>query len=66
MSIKLGASKHQTLGTRPVAQLLSSHVPLWWPRVCRFGPRVWTYAPLVKLCCGRRPTYKVEEDAHRC
>ena len=23
-------------------------------------------APLVKPCCGRCPTYKVEEDGHRC
>ena len=23
-------------------------------------------APLGKPCCGRRPTYKVEEDGHRC
>ena len=23
-------------------------------------------ALLVKPCCGRRPTYKVEEDGHRC
>ena len=23
-------------------------------------------AQLGKLCCGRRPTYKVEEDGHRC
>ena len=23
-------------------------------------------APLSKQCCGRRPTYKVEEDGHRC
>ena len=23
-------------------------------------------APLVKPCCGRRPTYKVEEDGHGC
>ena len=22
--------------------------------------------PLGKPCCGRRPTYKVEEDGHRC
>ena len=22
--------------------------------------------PLVKTCCGRRPTYKVEEDEHGC
>ena len=23
-------------------------------------------APLDKPCCGRRPTYKVEEDGHGC
>ena len=23
-------------------------------------------APLVQLLCGRRPTYKVEEDGHGC
>ena len=23
-------------------------------------------APLVKPCCGRRPTYKEEEDEHGC
>ena len=23
-------------------------------------------AQLVKPCCGRRPTYEVEEDGHRC
>ena len=23
-------------------------------------------APLTKLCCGRRPTYKVEEDGCGC
>ena len=23
-------------------------------------------APLGKPCCGRRPTYKVEEDEHGC
>ena len=23
-------------------------------------------APLVKPCCGRCPTYKVEEDGHGC
>ena len=23
-------------------------------------------APCGQLCCGRRPTYKVEEDGHRC
>ena len=24
-----------------------------------------TYTPLIKPCCGRDPTYKVEEDGHR-
>ena len=23
-------------------------------------------APLIKPLCGRRPTYKIEEDGHRC
>ena len=23
-------------------------------------------AQVVKPCCGRRPTYKAEEDGHRC
>ena len=23
-------------------------------------------APFVKPCCGRRPTYKAEEDGHGC
>ena len=23
-------------------------------------------APLGKPCCGRRPTYKIEKDAHGC
>ena len=23
-------------------------------------------APLGKPCCGRHPTYKIEEDGHRC
>ena len=36
------------------------------PWVCQFGSRVWTYTPLGKPCCGRHPTYKVEEDGHEC
>ena len=36
------------------------------PGVRRFGSWVRTYALLVKPCCGRHPTYKVEEDGHRC
>ena len=34
------------------------------------GSPVWILvadmALLVKPCCGRRPTYKVEEDGHGC
>ena len=32
----------------------------------QFGSQVWTYAPLIKPCCGRHPTYKVEKDGHGC
>ena len=35
-----------------------------------WGSPVWIpgadMAPLGKLCCGRCPTYKVEEDGHGC
>ena len=54
------------LGTSPVAQQLRSHIPLWRPGVCWFRSQVRTYALLGRPCCGRRPTYKVEEDGHRC
>ena len=34
------------------------------------GPPVWMLgvdmSPLIKPCCGRHPTYKVEEDEHGC
>ena len=52
------------LGVGPVAQWLSSHILLQWPRVRHFGSQVWTYALLVNPRCGRCPTYQVEEDGH--
>ena len=49
-----------------MVQQLSSHVPLQWPGVHRFGSQVQTCALLVKPCCGRCPTCEVEEDGHGC
>ena len=46
------------LGARPVAQLLSLHIPLWQPRVHQFKSWVRTYTLLIRPCCGRHPTYK--------
>ena len=43
----------------PVAQSLSSHVPLRRPGASR--SQVQTYTPL-----GEPPTYKVEEDGQGC
>ena len=51
---------------QPVGSAVKSRVPLQWPSVHQFGSQVWTYAPLVKPCCGRCPTNKVEEDGHGC
>ena len=34
---------------------------LWQPGVRRFGSWAQTYALLMKSCCGRYPTYKVEK-----
>ena len=54
------------LGAGPMAQRLSAHVWLRQPR----GSPVWIpgadMAPLGKPYCGRRHTYKVEEDGHGC
>ena len=50
------------IGASLVVRQLSLHVLLWRPVVCQFGSQVRTYAPLIKPCCGRYPTYKVEED----
>ena len=61
-----GHIKKKISGACPMGQQLSSHIPLQQPQVCRFRSWVRTYALLFKLCCGRCPTYKVEEDGHGC
>ena len=60
--------KEKQQGGQPggTAQRLSLHAPLKRPRVGWFRSWVLNYPPLVKPCCGRRPTYKVEEDGHGC
>src|SRR3712207_8214044 len=52
---------------------LSLHdaLPIWLAQwhsgsVCTFRSQVWTDVLLDKPSCGRYPTYKVEEDWHRC
>ena len=64
-SLNKNFSKEKQRGP-PSGVAVSSHILLQRPGVCRFGSQVWIYALLVKPCFGRRPTYKVEEDGHRC
>ena len=54
------------IGVSPVVQRLSLHVLLWQPGVGEFRSWVRTYTLLIKPCCGRHPTSKVEEDGHGC
>ena len=58
--------KSKNIGAGPVVQWLSVHIPLLaaWGSLVRI-PSV-DMAPLGKPCCGRHPTYKVEEDGHDC
>ena len=56
--VSFGALKEMYYGASLVAQRLSSHVPLQRLGVCQFGSPVQTYAPLVKPCYSRYPTYK--------
>ena len=46
------------LGVGPVAQWLSSHALLWWPRVHGFGSQAPTYKPLIRPSCGGIPHTK--------
>ena len=55
-------NKRYKLGAGPVAQQLGAHILLRRPGVRQFGSPGADMALLGKPCCGRRPTYKVEED----
>ena len=46
-----------------MVKLAHSASVAWGSLVGNLGVDV---APLVKPCCGRCPTYKVEEDGHGC
>ena len=60
----VASGKEVCPGAGPVVQWLSLHVLLRRPGVHRFRSRAQIYVLLVKPCCGRHPTYKVEEDGH--
>ena len=62
----ISGQKERTSGAHRAAQRLSSHIPLRWPGVHKFRSQVQTYAPLGKPCCGKHPTYNIEEDGHGC
>ena len=54
-------------GARAVAQRLSSHIPILSGLGFAGSDPGADMAPHGKTpCCGRRPTYKVEEDGHGC
>ena len=53
-------------GAGPVAEWLSSHVPLLGgPGFAGSDPGCG-HGTAWQPCCGRRPTYKLEEDGHGC
>ena len=53
-------------GAGLVASWLSLCAPLWQHRVRGFGSQVQTYTSLIQAMLWWHPTYKIEEDWHRC
>ena len=66
ISSSLLAIMKGNIGAGPVAQLLSAHVPLLAAQGSLVRIPGVDMAPLGMPCCGRHPTYKVEEDGHGC
>ena len=65
-NLKLLKNMLTLLGAGPVAQRLSLHVPLLrGPGFAGSDPGCG-HGTAWQPCCGRRPTYKVEEDGHGC
>ena len=58
-------NKYKT-GAGPVAQQLSAHLLILGGAAFTVQSPGVDMAPLGMPCCGRRPTYKVEEDGHGC
>ena len=66
-SCKAKMLKWDNHGAGLVAQQLCSHVPLpGGPGFAGLDARCGHGTTWQKPCCGRHPTYKVEEDGYRC
>ena len=63
----LSVYKKLIVGAGPVTQQLSAYVLLWQPGFAGSLVQIpgADMALLGTPCCGRRPTYKIEEDGHR-
>ena len=68
LSVREGVFIRSVLvGAGLVARRLSSHVPLFGsPGFTGSDPGCGHGTAWQKPCCSKRPTYKVEEDGHRC
>ena len=63
----MSASRFYMLEAGLVAQWLSAHVSLLGgPGLASLDAGCGHGTVWQKPCCGRRPTYKVEDDGHGC